>query len=208
MSFHMIDFEGNRKSGVIEWGVVSCVDGGISETRTGLCRPKSPVSARDAMIHGLRDSMLVDAPWFGTHESYFRGLRRSGLFAAHHASVERNLIMEYWPAATVDGGDPGGWLNRSDWGPWIDSMRVARKVFKGLGDYSLEHLTDQLGLRTVVDEWAAQVCPQDRNRPHCALYDALASACLLLLCMRETKWDMQGLLKASGVAGLDQYRLF
>ena len=208
MDFQMIDFEGNLKSGVIEWGIVSCIDGKIAETRTGLCRPKAPISPRDAMIHGLRDCILSDAPWFEDHESGFRRLRNSGLFAAHHASVERNLLMDYWPVGAMDAVGNRGVMVQSDWGPWIDSRRVARKAFRGLGDYSLENLTDKLGLRSVVEEWAAQVCPNDRNRPHCALYDAIAAACVVLLCIRETQWDLRGLLKASGVSGLDQSMLF
>jgi len=208
MDFHMIDFEGNLKSGVVEWGVVSCVNGRIAETRTGLCRPRAPISPRDAMIHGLRDSMLSDAPWFEDHEAAFRRLRNSGLFAAHHASVERNLLMDYWPVGAINVAESSGAMVQSDWGPWIDSRRVARKAFRGLGDYSLENLTGKLGLRTVVDQWAVQVCPDDRNRPHCALYDAIAAACVVLLCLRETQWDVRGLLRASGVSGLDQCMLF
>jgi len=116
--------------------------------------------------------------------------------------------MDYWPVGAINVAESSGAMVQSDWGPWIDSRRVARKAFRGLGDYSLENLTGKLGLRTVVDQWAVQVCPDDRNRPHCALYDAIAAACVLLLCIRETQWDVRGLLRASGVSGLDQCMLF
>ena len=49
-----------------------------------------------------------------------------------------------------------------------------------LPSYKLNSLVATMGLQATLDEFASEHCPPERCRYHCALYDALAAAILLL----------------------------
>ena len=74
----------------------------------------------------------------------------------------------------------------AEWGPWIDTCRLARAWAPSLGDFRLGQLVADLRLGGRLDALAAQHCPPKRRRFHCALYDALAAALVLrALCALE-----------------------
>ncbi len=66
--------------------------------------------------------------------------------------------------------------------PWIDTLKMARKVWPGCSSYALGDLVRILGLTKEVDA----VCP-DRE-VHDALYDAVASAMLLEHLLEQPGW--------------------
>ena len=74
----------------------------------------------------------------------------------------------------------------AEWGPWIDTCRLARAWAPSLGDFRLGQLVADLRLGPRLEALAAQHCPPKRRRFHCALYDALAAALVLrALCALE-----------------------
>lgn len=68
-------------------------------------------------------------------------------------------------------------------GPWIDTLRVARKAWPGAPSYALEDLIAMLGLKQRVDF----LCPD--KKAHDALYDAVASAMLLSYLLEQPAWE-------------------
>jgi DNA polymerase III epsilon subunit-like protein len=68
-------------------------------------------------------------------------------------------------------------------GEWIDTLRIARKVWPGCSSYALEDLIVMLDLKSAVD----QLCPG--KEAHDALYDAVASAMLLEHLLTQPGWD-------------------
>jgi len=68
-------------------------------------------------------------------------------------------------------------------GPWIDTLRIARKVWLGCPSYSLDDLIVMLGLKGRVEAF----CPG--KDAHDALYDAVASALLLEHLLEQPGWD-------------------
>ena len=67
-------------------------------------------------------------------------------------------------------------------GPWIDTLRISRKVWKGCASYALDDLVETLALKPKLD----QIFP-DREA-HDALYDAVASALLLEHLLEQPGW--------------------
>lgn len=177
---HVVDFEGNSRIGVIETGVLSLCDGCVEVARTRFCRPSGAIPPAESRVHRISDAMVVDAKPFADDYQDFVALRRSGIFAAHNATVESNLLRGQWPAPPMvpDWTRPGDTC--ADWGPWIDTLKVYRRLYPQLQDHSLQALLQTFRLQSRLDEWAGMYCPQSRRCPHAALYDALASA--LLLC--------------------------
>lgn len=68
-------------------------------------------------------------------------------------------------------------------GPWIDTLRIARKAWPGCPSYALEDLIVTLGLKHRIDGF----CPD--KEAHDALYDAVASALLLSHLLEQPGWE-------------------
>jgi DNA polymerase-3 subunit epsilon len=180
-----VDFEGNRTSGVLEFGVVTLVRGEIAATRTRLCQPTGLVRAEDTAVHGLAAPALAQAEPFSDEWEYFAGLRERGPLAAHYAGVENGLLKGVWPypRSSPDFARVGGQL--FDWGPWIDTARLYAQLYPNLESGRLESLVAVAGLSAELDALALRHCPEHRRHYHAALYDALAGALLLVALARD-----------------------
>jgi DNA polymerase III epsilon subunit-like protein len=78
-------------------------------------------------------------------------------------------------------------------GIWIDTLRIARKVWPGCSSYALDDLIVLLGLKPDVDE----LC--NGKEAHDALYDAVASAMLLEHLLAQPGWES---ITVSELAGM------
>lgn len=177
---HVMDFEGGVRTGVVEYGVVSLLGGNIVGAQTRLCATNAPVPQLDTQCHGLCDADLANSPPMRTSWDYFANLRREGLFCAHHAPTEHGLLKAVWPYPGMmpDHAQASGTF-ANDWGPWLDTCRLAAAWQPRLGDYSLSALIEWFRLGKRLEQIAETLCPPHRKRYHCALYDALGAALLL-----------------------------
>jgi DNA polymerase-3 subunit epsilon len=177
---HVIDFEGNTSSGILEYGIVTLDGYAITHTCTQTCAPTGEISAREIGVHGLEPNGLVGLLPFEQHFERFSSLRQQGVFAAHNASFEHQALQHTWPANTLSSTwYPEDGLT-SDWGPWLDTCALCQHYYPGCERYNLGWLIDKRGLRGLLNTLAQRHCPPSRRKPHCALYDALAAALLLL----------------------------
>lgn len=201
---HFLDFEGNRTSGVLEYGMVQVVGGAIGWTRTRLCAAIGRVSAEETAVHGLRSADVVGAAPLAADWDDFVGWREAGPFAAHFAGVENGLLKSVWPhpRRVPDFARPGD--TTVEWGPWVDTAALyapaaaavaapaAAAARSGEGPAVLSGELAQrvaaLGLQSELDALAAVHCPPERRRYHAALYDALAGALLLVRLARAPEW--------------------
>lgn len=176
---HVIDFEGSRQSGVVEYGVVTLQRGAIAATYSRLCAPTGAISARDQQQHGISERAAAAAAPFEQDWELFAGLRQSGPLCAHNAAVEDGFLRAQWayPRQSPDFASDTGQL--ASWGPWLDSLYLYRRIYPQLESHKLEHLIAGFELGESLAQAAERYCPPGRARYHCALYDALASALLL-----------------------------
>ena len=177
---HVIDFEGNLTSGVLEFGIVTLLGGAVQAARTRLCGAIGRIRTSDTAIHQIEGGMVAGSPPFRDDFDAFARLRETGPLAAHFASAENTLLKATWPypRTSPDFARPGGTV--LDWGPWIDTGRLYGQVFPELPSTRLEDLVTALGLQPRLDQLASAHCPPLRRMYHAALYDALAAALLLL----------------------------
>lgn len=185
---HFIDFEGNRTSGIVEFGVVTLQGGIVAGTRTRLCRAIGRIGAEDTAVHGLSAETVAGEAPFKDEWDYFAGLRECGPLAAHFSSVENSLLKSVWPYPRT--APDFAQMNRTvaEWGPWIDTGRLYPQFFPQLGDGKLEQLVSACGLQAELDGLATTHCPVSRRHYHAALYDALAGAVLLLALLRRPEF--------------------
>lgn len=186
---HVIDFEGSRRSGILEYGVATLKDGVVVFTETRLCRPLGQVDENDIAIHRIRPEMASRYPLFSEEWELFSGLRKKGPLAAHFAGAENHLIKSVWPypSASPNFVWPGEQL--ADWGPWLDTGRLYEKFFPETESANLEALIVDFGYQQELDQLAAEYCPADRSLYHAALYDALAAALLLLKLLERPEFE-------------------
>jgi DNA polymerase III epsilon subunit-like protein len=152
---HVLDFEGNKRLGVSEFGAVTLRDFEIVSVNVEFCKKK-----------------------FSERVEYFLSLRRSGLLAAHSAQTEDNLLRHYWASpgrvsTFIDGGET------LRWGPWIDTKLIYRRLFKGLKSYELIDLISAFELHAGLTSLAKKHCSTAMWGFHNALFDALAAALLI-----------------------------
>lgn len=170
----VIDFEGHSRYGVVEYGVVTWTREGIESTVTELCAPIGEIPPADTRVHGLSRVDTEGRAPFSDQYAHFVSLRRNGLFCAHNAVVESNLLRGTW-ACPPFSPEWGSAAEVADWGPWLDTLKLARDFFPEQERHALEALSYGADLRGKIDSLAAQHCPPERRRPHAALYDALAT---------------------------------
>jgi len=177
---HVIDFEGSRQSGIVEYGVVTVSGDRIESTSTRLCAPVGTISDLDRRQHGISEAATAGEMPFQAEWSLFADLRDSGPFCAHNAAVEDGFLRQVWayPRNAPDFSDEGR-LTPS-WGPWLDTLYLYRRIYPGLQSYKLADLVQLFDLEAQLEQVARVHCPEGRGRYHSALYDALASALLLL----------------------------
>ena len=196
---HVIDFEGSRASGVVEFGVVTLHGGQIVAANTRTCRPRSRLTPDDTRVHGLTEHELARAEPFEAEWTRFAALRASGVLAAHFSGTENALLRATWPCPRLspDFLHPGREV--AEWGPWIDTGRMAAERKIGAASAALGELVVAFGLEERLRAASERWCPQARCRFHCALYDALASALLLqrLACDVDGPWSLARTLAAS-----------
>ena len=166
MKFTVIDFE---TTGAVagypnepwQLGMVEVVGGEVRpETKWETLfhvgeRPFSPhaVGRYAQMRHLLAAAAPLSELWPGI------SARLTGTaLVAHNASTERSVLTAAAPLACF--------------GPWVDTLKLARRLFPGLPSYALGDLVAAFGLGAQVDA----ICPG--RTWHDALYDACACAVL------------------------------
>ena len=92
---------------------------------------------------------------------------------AHNAGTERAMLADAFP------------MHR--FGPWIDTLKLARRAWPGMASYALEDLVPALGLEAAV----SGLCPEGWE-PHDARYDAVAAAVLLRHLLSQPGWTGLG----------------
>lgn len=122
-----------------------------------------PVRWSAAKVHGITTDMLKQAPRFTELWSDLRRLLNDCVVVGHNPSTEQRFL----------GAFPG-----HGFGPWLDTLALARKALPTLQDHSLGTVCDALGISPEV----SALVPD--KHWHDALYDAAGSLTLLRALVR------------------------
>lgn len=97
---------------------------------------------------------------------------------AHHAPTEKGLLQQAFPF--------------HHFGPWVDTLTLARIAYPGLSSFQLEDLLSEFA----IDRLAAAACPQ--LQAHDALFDAVACGYLLQFLLNQPSWQNTSLESLCG----------
>ena len=120
--------------------------------------PRRAVTWAAQKVHGITTGHLIEAPDISSLWPEFRARLSGRVIVAHGAGTEKRFLRTF---------------PFHGFGPWLDTLSVARRAWPGLADYSLEGLTGALGFGTEL----TALCPGLRF--HDALYDAVGSLLVL-----------------------------
>ncbi|MEG8177754.1 3'-5' exonuclease [Nocardia terpenica] len=177
----VVDVEGNGQNPpeIIEIAVLP-VDGPTTPTalRSWLIKPQRPVAPLvTRKVHGIRNTDLADCPpWNEIAEEIHEQLR-GRVLVAHNATVERRVLAAHLP----------------DWNPplILDTLRLAKSVWRGLNSYALDKLIERGQLDT------GAVSGQGYHR---AGYDTWAAWQLLCALITDGNLDWPGVVEAAGLS--------
>jgi DNA polymerase-3 subunit epsilon len=128
-----------------------------------------PFNPRAPGRHAQLRRQLAEAPLPGELWPGLANWVTGTALAAHSAGTERGVLSRLAP------------LHR--FGPWVDTLTLARRAYPGLASSALEDVTAVLGLEARVRAF----CPG--RGAHDALYDAFACAVLLEHFLSLPGWE-------------------
>ena len=131
--------------------------------------------------HAQLREVLADSPSLPDLLPGLAPLLTGRPLVAHNAGTERAMLADAFP------------MHR--FGPWIDTLKLARRAWPGRPSYALEDLVPALGLDAAV----SALCPAGWG-PHDARYDAVAAAVLLRHLLAQPGWGGLGLDDLLGIA--------
>ncbi|MDR1366970.1 MAG: hypothetical protein LBJ13_03650 [Puniceicoccales bacterium] len=205
-TIHVIDFEGNRTHGILEYGLVTLKNLTITEISTASCCKNLNHPTAYFGEHSRFSSNEKDKN-FEHYLPFFIKKRSEGLFCAHGSSLEDRLLRQYCPTpgaidplpkqrtskniqeilfqenivSQFQGSIPTVTkLQRSiSWGPWIDTYKIYRRYYPAAECYEVAELIRHFGLEKKLANLAKKHNFAKTLTFHRAPYDALATALLL-----------------------------
>jgi DNA polymerase III epsilon subunit-like protein len=150
----IIDFEGCRRKGIRQIGIIQSQDLNIIKTW-------------DVDIIDQKDirSILMEALQV-----------RPSVMIAHNSQVEKNLLREYLPYKNLGSQNGNG---RLCWGPWIDTKEVYGLLYPKIKNYALVNLTSTFIHVEELTRKLKVYCEAGKRKPHFAMYDVLCTYLLI-----------------------------
>ncbi len=118
-----------------------------------------PIQWSAQKVHGITKEDLADAPSLLSLWPECKNRLKDAVVVAHGRGTEKRFLRAF----------PG-----HGFGPWVDTLQLARALWPELEDHSLGALCDKLDLTAAIQELVP-----DKNW-HDALFDAIASLILLV----------------------------
>lgn len=141
LPFAAIDFESagtaaGKTDEPVQVGVVWMHGGVIAPAFSSYIRPTRPVTWSARAVHGIDDTLLAAAPPLADLWPPLREALRGRWIVAHGAATERRFLRAF---------------PLHDFGPWVDSLALVRRVFPSLPSHALGEAVCALGLENCVE---------------------------------------------------------
>lgn len=169
LSFAAIDFESagaavGETDQAVQVGIVR-VNGlfGVEEHYCHYLACTRPIHWRASKVHGITSAQLADAKPLLQHWSELKRLLGNAVVLGHNLGTERKFLNTF-PS--------------HGFGPWLDTLKLARRVLPDANDYSLGAICEAVGIKEEIQALSP------RKNWHDAHFDAVASLCLLRYVVR------------------------
>jgi len=175
---YAIDFEGAKSCGIVEFGIAKIVNWEIVEVKSQLCAPKKRMNKEALEFCNLQNVNFSNKKPFDSYCQDFIDLRKEGIFLSHNKSAEDSLLRSYCPVLPDCKNFVTGKMCNT-WAPWLDTLLLTKNIFPKIKGHNLEHLIEIFDLKEKLES-LKHLCPANRDSWHCAPYDAIACALILI----------------------------
>lgn len=161
--FAAIDFESagsapGRTDEPVQIAIAHLVGTEITGALCSYVKTENPVTWAARKVHGITDFMIKDAPRFVDLWPQIKSDMEGCWIVAHGAATEKRFLRVF---------------PFHSFGPWVDTLDLARSVYPGLSSHALGEVIKSLGLEKEPEIQAGGF------RWHDARCDAIASLVLL-----------------------------
>jgi DNA polymerase-3 subunit epsilon len=161
--FAAIDFESagsapGRTDEPVQIAIVHLLGSKIAPSLCSYVKAGSPVTWAARKVHGITDSMIRDAPRLVDLWPRIKSDMEGCWIVAHGAATEKRFLRVF---------------PFHSFGPWVDTLDLARAVYPGLASHALGEVIKALGLENEPEIQAGGF------RWHDARCDAIASLVVL-----------------------------
>ena len=161
--FAAIDFESagsapGRTDEPVQIAIAHLMGTEISEALCSYVKTENSVTWAARKVHGITDSMIKDAPRFMDLWPRIKSCMEGCWIVAHGAATEKRFLRVF---------------PFHSFGPWVDTLDLARAVYPGLRSHALGEVIKVIGLESEPEIQAEDF------RWHDARCDAVASLVLL-----------------------------
>ncbi len=164
LEFCAIDFESagtasGKTDAPVQVGMVRwSLERGILEQWVSYIHTECDITWAAQKVHGISKEDLKGAPKMAMIWPHFKNMMRGRIVVAHNCGTEKRFLRAF-PA--------------HGFGPWVDTLQLARAAWPTLLDHSLSGLCDTLDLSSKVSDLVGE------RSWHDALFDAVGSIVLL-----------------------------
>lgn len=184
MEFVAVDVEtaNHSPSSICQIGIARFRKGVLTETWGGLVNPESSFLSFNTRIHGIGPQDVTGAPTWPELRPKLRSLLGDRTIASH----------TYFDRTALNSADMRYGLSAIRVAGWVDTCRIARRVWPHLANHKLTTLAQTFGIS---------------YRAHDAIDDARCAGQLLLLAAHASDLDLAALLyRAPTGGGRGRYR--
>tara|TARA_B110000908_G_C10265053_1_gene462981 strand:+ start:2661 stop:3299 length:639 start_codon:yes stop_codon:yes gene_type:complete len=136
----------------------------LSDTWMSYIHTDRKITWAAQQVHGITKEQLTDAPKLMLLWPDIKRRLHGNVVVAHGHGTEKRFLRAF-PA--------------HGFGPWVDTLHLARAAYPNLNDYSLGSICSTLELEEKISTLSAAASPNDQLTWHDALYDSIASIVLL-----------------------------
>lgn len=149
--------------GTATWSPSSDAAEPLSDTWMSYIHTERKITWVAQQVHGITREHLRDAPRLMLLWPDIKRRLSENIIVAHGHGTEKRFLRAF----------PG-----HGFGPWVDTLHLARAAYPTLDSYSLGDLCNRLGLEEEISTHSNQASP-NKLTWHDALYDSIASIILL-----------------------------
>ncbi len=136
----------------------------LSDTWMSYIHTDRKITWAAQQVHGITKEQLTDAPKLMLLWPDIKRRLGGNVVVAHGHGTEKRFLRAF-PA--------------HGFGPWVDTLPLARAAYPTLGDYSLGSICSTLGLEKEISALSKTASSRSKITWHDALYDSIASIVLL-----------------------------
>jgi len=160
---------------IVEIGSVKFRDGYVVESKAWLVNPGMNIPIDVQAVHGITDTMVADAPDFGTVFAEFTEFVGDAVLLAHNAAFDVRFLQAEMERNSV----------KPVTNPVLDTLKISRKFYPELASHSLDNLARTFNFPT--------------SERHRSLPDAMHVKDLFLVLIRDQTGNVNNLIDLAGM---------